>query len=211
MPTGDPAGSVPLDLIPSSLIAPRLRKVALFAIVLGVVVAVGVGFFASTGLAVLVGAIIAVPTALSALLTMRRRIWLTGTTIHARHGLRTRSVDASRAVSAEVVVRAARVSQVGVRIGDGNALVSIPLALYTDDGGRELDLLGLRSLADALNAGELAPAVAVASVLIGQLRAEARGAGLEERPLYRAVRTAREAGRVPQTVLTDHEVAGLAD
>ncbi|MFD4181815.1 hypothetical protein [Rhodococcus sp. NPDC058514] len=211
MPPGDPAGSVPLDLIPSSLIAPRLRKVALVAVVLGVVVAVVVGFFASTGVAVLVGAIIAVPTALSALLTLRRRIWLTGTTIHARHGLRTRSVDAGRAVSAEVVVRTARVSQVGVRIGDGRSLVSIPLALYTDDGGRELDLLGLRSLADALNAGDLAPAVAVASVLIGQLRAEARGAGLEERPLYRAVQTARGASRVPQTVLTDHEVAELAD
>lgn len=44
-----------------------------------------------------------------------------------------------------------------------------------------------------------------------QLRAEAREAGLEQRPLYRAVLLARDAGRVPQTTLTDHEVASLVE
>ena len=66
-------------------------------------------------------------------------------------------------------------------------------------------------LADALAASELVPAAALSSVLIEQLRAEARGAGLAERPLYRAVELVTAEGRVPRTTLTDHEVAGLLD
>ncbi|MFC4602746.1 hypothetical protein [Rhodococcus kronopolitis] len=212
MAKGDAAaGSVSLDLIPASLLAPRLRRVAAVAVGLGVLVGVGVGFFTSAGMAVLVGAVIALPTAVSSLLTMRRRIWLAGNVLHTRTAVRSRSVDISAVVSTELVVRAARVSQVLLRVGDGRTLVTVPLALYTESGGRELEVLALRSLADALASSELAPALAMSTVLVGQLRAEARGAGLEERPLYRAVRLAKDAGRVPQTVLTDQEVVGLTD
>jgi len=210
LPTGD-AGSVELDLVPAHLIAPRLRRLALLAIVVGVVIGALVGLFVSPTAGVVVGVLIGVPTALSALLVTRRRMWMSGTVIHARSGFRTVSVDVARAVSAELLVRSGRVSQVALKVGDGNRLVTVPLALYTDDGGRELEVLPLRSLADGLVSGDLAPAVAMSAVLIGQLRAEARGAGLEERPLYRAVRLARDANRVPQTVLTDDEVVRLTD
>lgn len=82
--------------------------------------------------------------------------------------------------------------------------------MYTDAGsGRELHLLGLRRLADALAASQLAAAVAVSAMLLHQLRAEARDAGLEERPLYRAVRLARSKDVVSPIVLTDTEVAAL--
>ncbi|TQF66510.1 hypothetical protein FK531_17840 [Rhodococcus spelaei] len=191
------------------MIRPRLRGLAVVSVVLGALVAVVVGLFAPVTVAVLVGAIIAVPTALSALLAMRRRIWLSGTTVHSCTGIRTKSVNLSLALSAELVVRAARVSQVALRVGDNTRRVSVPLALYTADGGRELEVLALRSLADALVSGDLVPAVAMSDALIGQLRAEARGAGLEERPLFRAVQLAREASRVPETVLTDDEVVRL--
>ncbi|MFE3293297.1 hypothetical protein [Rhodococcus sp. NPDC059234] len=211
MAKGDAAGSVALDLIPVEMIRPRLRGLAVVAVVIGVLVAAVFALFASAGVAVLVGAIIAVPTALSALLAMRRRIWLSGTTVHARTGLRTKSVDLGVAVSAELVVRVARVSQVALRVGDDARRVTVPLALYTADGGRELEVLALRSLADALVSGDLVPAVAMSDALVGQLRAEARGAGLEERPLYRAVQLARSASRVPETVLTDDEVVGLTN
>ncbi|MFC9517457.1 hypothetical protein ACFTSD_17170 [Nocardiaceae bacterium NPDC056970] len=192
------------------MLAPRMRKVALVAVLIGIVVGGIVALFADPLVALAVGIVIALPTAGSALLATRRRMWLAGTTIHASSGLTERRIDVAQAVSVEFVVRAARISQVAVRIGNGRTARTVPLALYTADGGRELDVLALRKLADALSASELAPAAAAASLLIDQLRAEARGAGLEERPLYRAVALVREAGRVPQTTLTDEEVAGLS-
>ncbi|MGF7120935.1 hypothetical protein J2X34_001338 [Rhodococcus sp. BE178] len=212
MPTPDGAGGeqFSLDLIPASMLAPRMRRIAVVSIVIGIVVGAVVAFFADPLVAVAIGAVIGLPTALSALLATRRRMWLDGTVIHASNGLRHRRIEVGKAVSVEFVVRAGRISQVAVRIGDGRAAQTVPLALYTADGGRELEVLGLRKLADALSASELAPAAAAASLLIEQLRAEARGAGLEERPLYRAVVLVRDAGRVPQTVLTDQEVATLS-
>lgn len=210
MPGGD-AGAVDLDLVPAHLFAPRLRRLAFGAIALGVVIGGIVALFASSTVAVVVGAVIALPTALSALLAARRRTWMVGTVIHAHSGIRTVSVDAAHAVSAELLVRSGRVSQVALELGDGNRAVTVPLALYTADGGRELDVLPLRALADGLVSGELAPAVAMSAALIGQLRAEARGAGLEERPLYRAVQLAREANRIPRTTLTDDEVVRLTE
>ncbi len=213
LPTPDGAGrdEFALDLIPAELLAPRMRRVALVSVLIGVVAAGVVALFASLPVAVAVGVVVGAPTAVSALLATRRRIWLDGTVLHASNGLRRRRLDVAQAVTVEFTVRSARVNQVVLRVGDGRVVQSVPLALYTADGGRELEVLGLRKLADALSSSELVPAVAAASVLIGQLRAEARGAGLEERPLYRAVVLVRDAGRVPQTTLTDGEVAALAD
>ncbi|UOT07170.1 hypothetical protein MPY17_16195 [Rhodococcus opacus] len=207
----DDTAPVSLDLVPIELIAPRLKRVAAFAVLIGVVVGVIVGFFGPVWVGVTVGAVIAVPTAASALLTLRRRVTLQTGRIRSTGGLRSRHVDVTRAVAAELVVRSARVSEVSVRITDPDGSLAIPLALYTTDGGRELEILGLRRLADALTTSELVPAAAIASVLIEQLRAEARGAGLPERPLFRAVELVRSEGRVPTTTLTDHEVAALLD
>ncbi|MFM1729181.1 hypothetical protein ABI214_03240 [Prescottella soli] len=192
------------------MLAPRMRRVALVSILIGVVVGGIVAIFANPLIALAVGAVIGLPTAVSALLATRRRIWLEGNTLHSSNGVRRRRVDVAQAATVEFVVRSARISQVAIRVGDARAAQSVPLALYAAGGGRELDVLGLRRLADALSASELVPAVAAASVLIEQLRAEARGAGLEERPLYRAVELIRDAGRVPQTTLTDQEVASLS-
>lgn len=210
MPTGD-AGSVELDLVPTQVIAPRLRRLAVGAFVAGVVVGVGIGLVTTPVTGVVVAALIGLPTGLSALLVSRRRMWMSESVIHAHSGLRTVSLDVAKAVSAELLVRSGRVSSVALKVSDGRRSLTVPLALYTDDGGRELEVLALRGLADGLVSGELAPAVAMSAALIGQLRAEARGAGLEERPLYRAVRLARESNRVPQTVLTDDEVVRLTD
>ncbi|MCQ4118639.1 hypothetical protein [Rhodococcus tibetensis] len=202
---------VSLDLVPIELIAPRLKRVAMIVVLVGVVVGAVLSFFAPLWLAVVVGGVIAVPTALSVLLTLRRKVELEHGVIRSTGGLRTCQVDVTKAVAAEVVVRSARVSEVSVRITDPDGILAVPLALYTNDGGRELDVLGLRKLADALTTSELVPAAAIASVLIEQLRAEARDAALTERPLFRAVDLVRAAGRIPTTTLTDHEVAALVD
>ncbi|KAA0023694.1 hypothetical protein FOY51_08755 [Antrihabitans cavernicola] len=191
------------------MFAPRLRKIALIAVGVGIVVGVVAAIFLPWPIALAIGLVVGAPTAMSAVFGMRGRIWLAGNTVHVRRVLGERQVDVSRTVSAELLVHVARVSQVGVRIGDGNKTVTVPLALYAHGGGRELDLVALRKLADALAAGELVAAAAVASVLVQQLRAEALDAGLEQRPLYRAVKIATDAGRTPRTTLTDSEVASL--
>jgi len=209
-PEGNGREEHSLDLIPASMLAPRMRRLAIVSILIGIVAGGIVAIFAAPPIALAVGVVIGVPTAASALLSTRRRIWLEGTTLHSSNGLRRRRVEVAQAATVEFVVRSARISQVAIRVGDTRATQTVPLALYATGGGRELDVLGLRKLADALSASELAPAAAAASVLIEQLRAEARGAGLEERPLYRAVELIRDAGRVPQTTLTDQEVASLS-
>ncbi|MEE2032715.1 hypothetical protein [Rhodococcus chondri] len=203
---------VSLDLIPTQLLLPRVLRIALIAIAVGVVVGVLVWLVAPLWAAVFVGALIAVPPALGAFAASRRHLRLDGTVLTAGGLLRDRTVELKHLAGVEVLVRVARVSQVVLRVNDGDhSLVSVPLALYANGGGRELEILALRKLADAFAASELASAAAVSSVLVEQLRAEARGAELGERPLYRAIVLARDAGRVPQTTLTDHEVAALVD
>lgn len=207
----EPDARTELDLVDPALVVPRLRTVALVAALVGILAAVVVGALASWPIGILVGAIIGGPTAISALLAMRRRKWMTGKVIHARRALGYHTLDVSQAVIAEMQVRLGRISQVALRIGDGDKSVTVALALYTDTGGAELGVLPLRRLADALASSELAAAAAVSSVLVRQLRAEAREAALDERPLYEAVRVVREAGRANFTTLSDAEVAGLLD
>jgi hypothetical protein len=207
----DPDERTELDLVDPALVVPRLRMVALVATTVGVVAAVVVGALASWPIGILVGGIVGGPTAISATLAMRRRKWMTGKVIHARWALGYHTLDVSQAVIAELQVRIGRISQVMLRVGDGDKAVTVALALYTDTGGAELGVFPLRRLADALASSEVAAAAAVSSVLIQQLRAEAREAGLDERPLYEAVRQVRDAGRANFTTLSDSEVAGLLD
>jgi hypothetical protein len=161
-------------------------------------------------IAVAIGVVVGAPTVLYAVALRRRRMWVTGTRIHARRLFGERQVEMSAATGVEVLVFPARLSRIALRVTAGEVSQVVPLAMYTDAGsGRELHLLGLRRLADALSASQLAAAVAVSEMLVHQLRAEARDAGLEERPLYRAVRLARAKDAVSPIVLTDTEVATL--
>lgn len=201
-----------LDLIPAQLLAPRARRLAMLAILGGLIVGAIVWLVAPWWVAALVAAVVGLTPALGALAATKRNIRLDGTVITASGLFRSHRVELEHLAGIELLVRAARVSQVIVRVNDGShGLIMVPIALYSGEGGRELDILALRKLADAVASSELASAAAISSVLVEQLRAEARGAGLGERPLYRAVELARAAGRVPQTTLTDHEVASLVE
>jgi hypothetical protein len=203
---------VALDLIPAQLLAPRARRLAMLAILGGLIVGAIVWLVAPWWVAALVAAVVGLTPALGALAATKRNIRLDGTVITASGLFRSHRVELEHLAGIELLVRAARVSQVIVRVNDGShGLIMVPIALYSGEGGRELDILALRKLADAVASSELASAAAISSVLVEQLRAEARGAGLGERPLYRAVELARAAGRVPQTTLTDHEVASLVE
>ncbi|MET0315376.1 MAG: hypothetical protein ABW188_01010, partial [Rhodococcus fascians] len=69
---------VDLDLIPTELIVPRLRKVAIGALMVGVLVAVITSFFLPTTVAVVLGVVVGIPAAASAWVGIRRRTWLDG-------------------------------------------------------------------------------------------------------------------------------------
>ncbi len=208
MPSDGP-DHVELDLVPVELIRPRLRKVAAGSVAAGALLAIVASLLLPLALAVVLGVVVAVPTVASAWVGSRRRTWLNGNVIHARGGFRTKQLSVPKVITAEVQVRTARIDQISLRLYDGNSRVTVALALYTRGGGRELPILSLRKLADALWTSELVPAAAIASVLVDQLKAEARDAGLDERPLYRAVELVRDAGRTPLATLTDREIAAL--
>ncbi|MEU7764599.1 hypothetical protein AB0B25_05705 [Nocardia sp. NPDC049190] len=210
--SGDQQAVAPvgLDLVAPELYAPMLRRLALAASGIGIGAALLAATVVSWPIAAAIGIAVGAPTVLYAIAVRRRRMWLTGTTIHARKLLGERQLEISAATGVEVLVFPARLSRIVLRVTVGEASQIIPLAMYTDAGsGRELHLLGLRRLADALATSHLAAAVAVAAMLTHQLRAEARDAGLDERPLYRAVRLARAKDMVSPIVLTDTEVATL--
>lgn len=202
---------VALDLVPPELVAPRLRVAgALFAVV-GSVVGLAAGLLFSPVFGTVLGVALIGCAVLTVVSGGRRRVWIDHGVIFRRRMVGVRRVDVTDAARVEIVIRVARVSQVLLRVGDQSSDVTIGLALYTVDGGRELQPIALRALANALASSSYASALAASSVLVTQLRAEAREAGLLERPLYRAVDMVRGTGRAPATVLTDAEVAALAD
>ncbi|WP_280274148.1 hypothetical protein [Nocardia wallacei] len=202
--------AVGLDLIAPELYAPMLRRLTVIATVVGVVVALLLALLVSWPVAVLAGVMLGAPTALYAVSVQRRRMWLAGTVIEARTLFGRRRLDIAAAGGVEILVYPGRLSRIVLRVTADRARQVVPLAMYADGGsGRELHILGLRTLADALAASKLAAALAVSDLLVGQLRAEARDAALGERPLYRAVQLVRAKDIVQPVVLSDSEIAAL--
>ncbi|MBM7414726.1 MULTISPECIES: hypothetical protein [Nocardiaceae] len=204
-------GLVALDLVPPELIVPRLRVAGAVFAVVGAVLGVVAGVLISPYVGVALGAALVATAGFAVVSGGRRRVWIDHGVVSRRGSFRVRRVNLSDATKVEVLVRVARVSQVLIRVGDSSGDVTVGVAMYTTDGGRELQPIALRAVADGLASSPLASALALSSVLVTQLRAEAREAGLSERPLYRAIDVVRTSGRAPATVLTDAEVAALTD
>ncbi|MBO0854772.1 MAG: hypothetical protein J2P18_13545 [Nocardia sp.] len=217
MDSPNPAASQPigpqpigLDLIAPEFYAPALRRLAWIAFGAGVVAGVVVALLVNWPTGVLVGCVVGAPTIVYALAVRRRRMWLAGTVIDARRLLGRRRVDIAAATGVELLVYPGRLSRIVLRVTAGRNAQIVPLAMYTDAGtGRELHVLGLRKLADALSAAPLAAALSLSGLLVGQLRAEARDAVLEERPLFRAVRLVRARDIVQPVRLSDSDIAAL--
>jgi hypothetical protein len=201
---------VGLDVIAPEVFAPTLRRLTLIAGGVGVIVALVLALVVSWPVGVLAGVLLVTPAAVYAASVHRRRIWLVGTVIEVRTLLGRRRLDVVDATGVEILVYPGRLSRIVLRVTAGRGRQVIPLAMYTDAGsGRELHILGLRKLADALAACRLAAALAVSGMLVGQLRAEARDAGVEQRPLYRAVQLVRAKDFVQPVTLTDADIAAL--
>lgn len=191
---------VELDLIPPELIKPRLRKFAWITVAAGVLVALVLAQFVRWPFAVVIPLVVLGPALVSLLTGMRRRTTISGSVITARAG-GTRVVDLDLADEVTISVRRARVTQVSLHVDR----VHVALAVYLGEGGREIPIQALKALADAL--AHRHPDLR--EVLMGQLRAEAIGAGLQQRPLYRAGQFA--AGQRRAVTLTDEQMRELSD
>ncbi|MEC3953496.1 hypothetical protein VMT65_10680 [Nocardia sp. CDC153] len=204
-------GAVGLDLIAPELLAPALRKLTLAALGVGIGVGLLLALFVHWPVALATGIVLGAPTALYAIAVQRRRITVSGTVIRARTWRGERSIDLAAASAVEILVFPGKISRIVLRVTAGPDSQIVPLAIYSDSGsGRELHILGLRKLADALAGCSLAAALAISGMLVQQLRAEARDAVAEERPLYRAVRMVRARDEAAPIILADSDIADLA-
>lgn len=192
--------AVSLDLIPPELVRPRLRKAAAISAIVGVAVAALLSLVLIWQLAVLISVAVFGPILFAMITGMRRSTTINGSIITARAGT-TRTVDLDIADQISVSVRQGRVTQVSLHVDR----VNIALAVYMGEGGRELEIQAIHALADAL----ATRAPDVSGLLMSQLRAEAIGTGLPERPLYRATAFA-EAGH-KATKLDEAQLKSLLD
>ncbi len=201
----EPAGErVPLDLLPAAVLRARALRVAVIGIVIGVVLGVVVGIIAGWVAGLVVGVCFGLPMPVLAVAEARRSYWLAGGVVSVR-ALGTRSVELRQATAIELLVTELRgTTTVGLLVTgppQGKA-VNIAVAMYNEEGGRELGVLALRRLADALAGNADADGLVFAELLVAQLRAEAREAPLAERPLYR-VTTQVPGRRLTQRMQAD--------
>ncbi|SFQ51596.1 hypothetical protein SAMN05421810_108238 [Amycolatopsis arida] len=144
-------------------------------------------------------AVVGLPLLYVVLFNLRRRVWLEGRTVVVRTW-RTRRIDLVTAGRIDLLitdVRGTRTVALLLDAGQRGRAVKIDLAIYAGTGGRELGILALRRLADALANNVEANGMVFAELLIAQLRSEARGDAAADRPLYRLA-AAAPSGRLAQ-------------
>ncbi|MFE0026991.1 hypothetical protein [Amycolatopsis sp. NPDC059021] len=134
-----------------------------------------------------VAGVIALPLLYLLAYNLRRRIWLEGTVLLVRTwGIR--RVDLVTAERLDLVisdVRGTRTVSLLVNAGQRRKVAKVDLALFSGAGGRELGVLQLRRLANALMNNTEANGLVFSELLVAELKAEARGDAVADRPLYR--------------------------
>ena len=157
----------------------------------------GLIFGTVTGLVVAV--VIALPLVYVMAVSIRRRVWLEGSTLIVRTwGLR--HVDLVTATRLDLVigdVRGSRTVSLLVNAGQRGKVAKVDLAVFSGAGGRELGVLQLRKLANALMNNTEANGLVFGELLVAELKAEAGGDAMGDRPLYRLA-SAAPAGKVVQ-------------
>ncbi|MFD9889819.1 hypothetical protein ACFWY9_10810 [Amycolatopsis sp. NPDC059027] len=134
-----------------------------------------------------VAGVIALPLLYLLAYNLRRRVWLEGTVLLVRTwGIR--RVDLVTAERLDLVisdVRGTRTVSLLVNAGQRRKVAKVDLALFSGAGGRELGVLQLRRLANALMNNTEANGLVFSELLVAELKAEARGDAVADRPLYR--------------------------
>jgi hypothetical protein len=171
---------------------PRGRRRRGISGLIGVVI-VGAAFGGIAGLiggtvtGLVVALVIALPLLYVMAVSIRRRVWLEGSTLLVRTwGLR--RVDLVTATRLDLVVgdvRGSRTVSLLVNAGRRGKVAKVDLAVFSGTGGRELGILQLRKLANALMNNTEANGLVFGELLVAELKAEARGTGVADRPLYR--------------------------
>jgi hypothetical protein len=144
-------------------------------------------------------AVVGLPLLYVVLFTVRRRLWLVGTMVLVRTW-RTRRVDLVRAERIDLLVTDVRGSRtVGLLINAGRRgkTVRLDLAVFSGTGGRELGVLPLRRLANAVMNNTEANGIVFGELMVAELKSEARGEAVAERPLYRLA-SAAPSGKLAQ-------------
>ena len=198
------AEPVVLDLLDRKTVRRRAWVVALTALIIAAALGGVVGLFAGPSGFGITAAVVGVPLLLLAAGEGSKTSWLQGTTVSVR-ALGTRTVELNAADSLDVLVtdtRGMRTVSLLVRGGPKGKTVSIALAVYAGTGGRELGVLALRRLADALASTGDTRALVLSELVVAQLRSEARGDGAADRPLYRLASLAPQ-GRMAQKIKSE--------
>ena len=197
------------DRLPLHREDPRLRRkrivsglvgVFLFAAAFGGIA----GLIGGEAAGLVVAALVALPLLYLVVYNLRRRLWLEGATVLVRTW-RTRAVDivAARRIDLLVTdVRGTRTVSLLINAGQRRHNAKIDLAMYAGTGGRELGVLALRRLANALMNNVEANGMVFSELLVAQLKSEARGDGAADRPLYRLA-SAAPSGKLAQRFTMD--------
>ncbi|HWC82369.1 MAG TPA: hypothetical protein VG756_20655 [Pseudonocardiaceae bacterium] len=196
---GRPAEPVSLDLMSAELVRRRALTVSAGAVVLAAAIGGVIGLVGGRLAGLLAAAIVAIPLLLLAFTESRRRTWLADGVVCVR-AFGTRRVDLRTVTSIELLITEVRGNRVVGLLVTGppkGKTINLAVASYTATGGRELGVLALRRLADALAGGEDPGGLVFAELLVAQLRAEAREAGGADRPLFRIASLA-PGGRLAQ-------------
>ncbi|HVK23358.1 MAG TPA: hypothetical protein VM677_18535, partial [Actinokineospora sp.] len=180
-PTPEPA-RIPLTLAETS----RRRGCAAVAISLTIGAALGgvVGLIGGRVPGLITAAVVAGLLGLLTWATARRSIWLDGHRVVAKT-IGSKAVDLHVVDRLELIVTDVRgVRTIGLLMAEKRKTINLSLAVYSGTGGRELGILALRRLADALAGSSNTAGLVFSQLLVAQLRAEARGEAAPERPLF---------------------------
>ncbi|MGQ0837450.1 hypothetical protein [Actinokineospora sp.] len=184
---------------------------ALVALLFGAAVGGIVGLIAGRTAGLVTAGVVALLLGVLTWASARRRIWLRGHTIVART-IGTKTVDLHRADRIELLVTDVRgMRTIGLLVGERRRSINLSLAVYSGTGGRELGILALRRLANALVGSDNTAGLVFSELLVAQLRAEARGAAAPDRPLFQLASVAPQ-GKLAQRLKPDavtRFVAGL--
>ncbi|WP_340681473.1 hypothetical protein LCL61_22220 [Amycolatopsis coloradensis] len=200
-PTGTPETPERLPLFHDD---PKLRRRRGCSSVAGVVI-FAAAFGGIAGLiggeiaGLVVAGVIAVPLLYVMFYNLRRRVWLEGDTLIVRTwGVRRIDLTAAERIDLVISdVRGTRTVSLLVNAGKRRKVAKVDLAVYSGAGGRELGILQLRKLANALLNNTEANGLVFSELLVAQLKSEARGDAAAERPLYRLA-SAAPAGKYIQ-------------
>ncbi|HET9140418.1 hypothetical protein [Actinophytocola sp.] len=195
-PNGNPE-RVPISVTEPGTGRRRVGMAVAVAVVLGAAIGGLVGLIAGRIPGLITAAVVVLVLLGLGWLAGRRQVWLEGTRLVAKT-VGTKSVDLRHAERIELVVTDVRGTRtIGLLVSARGKTINLPVAAYAGTGGRELGILVLRRLADALASSENTSGLVFSELLVAQLRAEAKGEPPAERPLYRLASLA-PSGRLAQ-------------